>query len=464
MINNRHKYCSRHSFLLSLLVVVSFMFSCNEAQKTEYVDLPQIIEKGELVALTISSPTSYFNYRGKEMGFHYDVADMFAKSLGLSLVIKQAHDEDELIRMLMGGKGDLIAYDLHMTNMMKDSITYCGMENVNHQVLVQRRGKQSMRNVTQLVGKEVYVLPGRSSQRMENLNDELGGGVRVKEISHDSVSVEDLITWVSQGKIDYTVANNQVARFNRNFYHNLDISMVISFDQRSSWAVRKTSPLLAEAVSKWHKENMDSPEVKTSIKRYFESSKKVSRGTILSLEEGKISLYDDLFRKYSKEIGWDWRMLAALAFTESNFNPDIVSWAGARGLMQLMPVTSHAMGMPEGMESDPEESIKAAVKYIATLQRLFRKIENPEEKINFVLASYNAGAGHVIDAMELAEKYGRNRYIWKHNVEHYILLKSNEEYYLDPVCKNGYFRGAETYNFVKTVQERTRIYQSKIKK
>ena len=89
---------------------------------------------------------------------------------------------------------------------------------------------------------------------------------------------------------------------------------------------------------------------------------------------------------------------------------------------------------------------------------------DPEEKIKFILASYNAGIGHVFDAMALAEKYGKNKYVWEDNVETYILLKSHEEYFNDPVCKNGYFRGRETYNFVKDILGRTKMYQEKIKK
>ena len=137
--------------------------------------------------------------------------------------------------------------------------------------------------------------------------------------------------------------------------------------------------------------------------------------------------------------------------------------AGAKGLMQLMPATARAMGLPEGKEQNPEESIKAAVKYIGATAKSFSKIPQ-EERINFVLASYNSGIGHVTDAMALAEKYGRNRYIWEHHVAHFMLLKSNKEYYQDPVCKNGYARGSDTYEFVHEILARAELYRKKIKK
>lgn len=427
------------------------------------VDLPEIRERGELIVLTANSSTSYFDYRGEPMGFQYELAQQFARFLGVTLQLKVVNNAQEMVNCLLRGEGDLIAYNLPVTNRWKDSLLYCGEENITHQVLVQRKGKQQVKDVTELVGKDVHVVPGKYLERLNNLNDELGGGIRVYVEPADSVSVEDLMTQVAMGEIDYTIASNELAKINRTYYPNLDIQLVVSFDQRASWAVRNTSPLLAEAADKWHRENINSPEFRASAKRYFELNKHTPHGPILSLKDGKISHFDALFRKYAKEIEWDWRLLASLAYTESNFDPTVVSWAGARGLMQLMPATSRAMGVPPGKDQDPEESIKAAVKYIARLQQIFSKVTDREERQKFVLAAYNAGVGHVTDAMALAEKYGRNRYVWEHHVAHYILLKSHEEYYTDPVCKSGYFRGTETYNFVIEVTRRADLYKEKIR-
>lgn len=230
--------------------------------------------------------------------------------------------------------------------------------------------------------------------------------------------------------------------------------MSISFDQRSSWAVRKDCPELAAAATKWHEENMTSPAYTASMKRYFENSKMMPHSPILSLREGKISHYDDLFKKYSKDIGWDWRMLASLAYTESNFDTTAVSWAGAKGLMQLMPATARAMGVPPGKEQNPEESSQSGSQIYRATDRSLSMIPDKQERLSFILASYNAGLGHIYDAMALAEKYGKNKLVWKDNVENFILLKSNEEYFTDPICKNGYFRGIETYNFVRDILSR----------
>lgn len=116
-------------------------------------------------------------------------------------------------------------------------------------------------------------------------------------------------------------------------------------------------------------------------------------------------------------------MLASLAYTESNFDTTAVSWAGAKGLMQLMPATARAMGVPPGKEQNPEESVKAAIKYITATDRSFSMIPDKQERLNFILA-YNAGLGHIYDAMALAEKYGKNKLVWKDNVEASSCLKA----------------------------------------
>mgnify|MGYP000329118512 FL=1 len=182
---------------------------------------------------------------------------------------------------------------------------------------------------------------------------ELGGGIHIHKVTNDSISAEDLITQVAQGKIPYTVADNDVAQLNTTYYPNLNIRLSISFDQRASWAVRKDCPQLAAAANKWHEENMTSPAYTASMKRYFEIGKAIPHSPILSLREGKISHYDDLFKKYAPKIDWDWRLLASLAYTESNFDSTAVSWAGARGLMQLMPATARAMGATRRKGTEP---------------------------------------------------------------------------------------------------------------
>ena len=454
--------------LLATGLLLLLAFACvgrhrHVPDKNAAHDLPAIQDSGRLVVLTLYSSTSYFMYRGQDMGFQYELAGQFAHSLGLELEVKVARGVRDMVRMLRAGEADLIAYALPETKEWKDSLLYCGQKIITHQVLVQRRsrGVKPLNDVTQLVGKDIYVKPGKYYDRLVNLNNELGGGIRIHVVRADSLTHEDLIAQVARGEIAYTVSDDDVARLNRTYFPQLDVSLPVSFDQRSSWAVRPDCPLLAQAADRWHRDNAASPDYKASEKRYFEQSKSTPHTPILSLRRGVISHYDDLFRKYAPTIGWDWRLLASLAYNESNFDTTAVSWAGAKGLMQLMPATARAMGIPPGREQNPEESVRAAVKYIGQTARSFRSVPEPE-RVNFVLASYNSGIGHVLDAMALAEKYGKDKYVWRDNVEKFILLKSDERYYTDSVCRHGYFRGVETYNFVRDITARYERYRQKI--
>ena len=457
---------------ISILIIACFcMLSCRQQPQqhtiidTDHYDLPQMKDSGTLVALTLNSSISYFDYRGEPMGFQYELAKQFAQSLNLKLKIKIARNTRDLVDMLLRGEGDLIAYPLPVTKDFKNKVTFCGEDIVTHQVLVQRNSnkkQKALTNVTDLIDKKVYAKPGKHLDRLTNLDKELGGGILIQSVNNDSITNEDLIMQVSQGIIDYAISDDDLALLNKTYYSNLNISLPVSFDQRASWAVRNTAPLLAKAANEWHKKNTTSPAYKASAKKYFELSKRLPHGPILSIKDGKISHFDHLFKKYAPQVGWDWRIIASLAYNESNFDTTAVSWVGAKGLMQLMPRTARAMGLPEGKEQNAEESVKAATKYLSQLSRSFSKITDPEEKIKFVLGSYNAGIGHIFDAMALAEKYGKNKYVWDDNVAVFILLKSNEEYFNDPVCRNGYFRGRETYNFVKDILARTNMYKQKI--
>jgi membrane-bound lytic murein transglycosylase F len=174
---------------------------------------------------------------------------------------------------------------------------------------------------------------------------------------------------------------------------------------------------------------------------------------------GKISRYDDMIRQFSVSIGWDWRLLASLICQESHFNPNVQSYAGAYGLMQIMPDTGKSLGID--ITSSPENNLKAGILYINWLHSIFdSRIPDEKERINFILASYNAGPGHVIDAMKLAEKNGMNPQKWEGSVALWLLKKSEPQYYNDSVVKNGYYRGTESVNYVRQVLARFDHYKN----
>ena len=174
---------------------------------------------------------------------------------------------------------------------------------------------------------------------------------------------------------------------------------------------------------------------------------------------GKISQYDNMIKYFSTSINWDWRLLASLICQESRFEPNVTSEAGAYGLMQIMPVTGRNFGI--NITSSPENNLKAGIHYINWLHSIFDPIiPDKKERINFILAAYNAGPGHVLDAMKLAGKNGMNPHKWDGNVAIWILKKSEPQYYNDTVVKNGYFRGTESVHFVSQVLVRFKHYKN----
>lgn len=173
-----------------------------------------------------------------------------------------------------------------------------------------------------------------------------------------------------------------------------------------------------------------------------------------------ISAFDDHFREAADSIGWDWKLLAAIGFTESRFDSTALSQVGASGVMQVMPRTLQQFGVPDSLRFEPRRNIMAATGLLKSLDHIFRRIDNVDERSNFVLASYNAGIGHISDAMRLADKYGRNRYKWENSVDTFLILKKEPQYYTDSLCKNGQFNDwKQTIQFIKKVKRRWHKYK-----
>jgi membrane-bound lytic murein transglycosylase F len=456
-----------HSLLSSLFLTAVLAISCTTKNKPVLRDFPEIVESGELNVLTLPGSMSYFIYKSEKMGYEYELIKSFADANNLRIHLILAENETKLKKMLEEGKGDLIAYNIPITNEGKKKFLYCGREIINEQVLIQRSNKKDtiLKDVPELIGKEIWVIhDSKHYKRLHNLDNELGGGIHIRVIEKDTVTTEDLIEMVSRGEISYTVSDADMAKLNKTYYSNINIALKISHPQRSSWAVNKESPRLAGVINEWFENNSNTAKYKAIIKRYFEMSKLPGDAPAPIIGPNAISPFDSIFKQYASKIPWDWRLMVSIAYQESKFHTDKVSWAGATGLMGLMPKTAASLGLePEAM-IDPEASIRAASRLIKKLNRAFSSIQDENERIKFIVAAYNAGSGHIYDAQALAEKYGKNPEIWENHVEEYLKLKRLPEYYNDSVCKQGYCRGNETIHYVEAVIERWRYYQEKVNK
>ena len=431
----------------------------------------------KLVAITGYNAYSYFIYKGQPMGFEYELVKKLAKYFDVALEVKIVNNIEEMFEMLNSGEGDLIAFNLTITKERLVKVDFTKPINTIKQVLVQRKPEnwekmklheieiQLIRDPAELIGKTVFVRSNSAYvQRLINLSDEIGGDIIIAE-AEPELTTEDLIAQVSSGEIDYTISDDNIAHLNSVYYRNIDAKTDISLSQRIAWAVEKDSDVFESAVNKWLDSMKATVDFAVIYKKYFTNRyafKKRITSEYFSNTGGGISKYDDLIKKYSELVGWDWRLSASLVYQESQFNPNTKSWAGAVGLMQLMPNTAKQFGITN--LKNPEQNINGGFKYLTYLDNLWKEsITDSTERIKFVLASYNVGPGHITDARNLTEKYEGDPDIWFDNVEVYLKLKSKPKYYNDEVVKRGYARGKETVKYVKEILERYEQYKQLIK-
>ena len=231
--------------------------------------------------------------------------------------------------------------------------------------------------------------------------------------------------------------------------------------KKRQWVIRQASKQLGEALDRWYSPQLRAVLMEKEQRRQTagNATSVHRRAPMLNRRKGIISAYDQHFVRHSAPIGWDWRLMAAQCYQESGFDPHAISWAGARGLMQIMPETADLLGIPVGHLNDPGTNIKAAAQYIRKLQETFSDIPGRVDRIRFILAAYNGGAGHVRDAMTLAQKHGKDSRRWE-DVAPFILKLSEPRYYNRPDMKFGYLRGSETYNYVNDIMRRWEQYRN----
>lgn len=454
---NSGKKLTRRIMRIALLgITIISLSSCGNSTGAVAAKAGEHPLPDTLKVATLYGPTSYFLYRDEPMGYDYTLVDSLARQKGMVLDLKVANSVSAAVAMLDSGLVDLIAYEVPITEHYKKYVLPCGPENYTTQVLVQpkQKGRPVVEDVTELVGREIYVeKDSKYLRRMQHLNDEIGGGIDIREVDADTLITEDLIRLVSDGKIPMTVVDSDIAQLNKTYYPDLDISMDVSFPQRASWAVAPDKEWLADSVDAWFAGESPQRTNADLLKRYFEQTKGLPM-VPFDFSKGYISRYDNIFKKYAPTVGWDWRLMAAQAFVESKFKPNARSWVGARGLMQIMPSTARGYRTSVSQLGNPETSVKVASKLINDLDSyLVKYVPNDKERLKFVIAAYNVGIAHVYDAIALAKKYNLDPQRWDGNVEKAILMKMNPKYYNDPVTRYGYCRGTETVAYVKRITD-----------
>lgn len=458
-------YNSVYNFLL-FIFILSLTISC-ESETTEegLADMKAIEERERIKAITSYSPFSYFIYQGQPMGYEYELLQMLGSYLDMPVDIIVARDFQNMEEMLKNGKGDLIAYNLTITSERRERLAFTDPMNVTRQMLVQRKPgnwrdmklhqieARLISSPFELKDKTIHVRRGSAyTSRLRNLSDEIGHDINIVEASAH-VTTEDLIRLVAEDSIDYTVSDENIARVQAAYYNNINIEMPISLHQQTAWAVRPSSTLLLESINEWLEEAKKEADYHVVYNKYYKDRHEfIARYTsdFFPITGDAISPYDDMLREGADMLGWDWRLLAALTYRESKFDPLAQSWAGAVGLMQLMPRTAREFGAEDPY--NPEQNIKAGINFLLWLEEYWAdKIEDEQERKKFIIASYNVGQGHIQDARRLAEAFDADPDVWDNNVEHYIIKKSNPDYYSMDIVNYGYANGLEPVNYVESI-------------
>ena len=345
-----------------MFLILLFSFSCKNPgsihhKRTDHGDLSQIMERGTLVVITDFNATDYFVYRGQPMGYQYELLQELADHLQIKLEVVVSNDLKESFNCLLDGKCDLIALNLTITKERKKFLEFTEPHSQTRQVLVQRKPegwqketvqqleRQLIRNQLELAGKTVYVQQNSAyASRLRNLSDEIGDSIHIIETPEDA---EQLISLVAGGDLDYTVSDENVALVNQTYFKNIDISTAVSFPQNLAWAVNKEAVELKKEINEWLVGFKETARYRVIYNKYFQNQRTATmvQSDYFTISSGKISAWDDVIMKYSHEIGWDWRLVASLIYQESRFDPHARSWAGAYGLMQLMPATAARFGL-----------------------------------------------------------------------------------------------------------------------
>lgn len=475
---------------IGIVVLISFLTACeptgNETNKTELVvDMerdaqslmePQLAEdtlsvmdrlreRGVLVAVTNCSDINYNMYNAHPAGFQYELLKGFCDDNNLKLEMVVNDNMDSCFCMLDSGKVDVVATGVGLTKELKRKYYLTNPIFLQKSVLVQRMPKgwgsmstenevenQLLRSPYDLAGRTIHVTKRSHASRMlDYLSEVIGDTVYVKEC--DTLNSIGLIHAVYDSLIDYTVVDEYIAKMASCDLKGLDIKLAVSLDHPIGWAVRqdRDSSLLT-TMNDWIA-GAEQKYLRRIMTRYIQNGQYITKRRDAS--NSRLSAYDSDIRETAEKIGWDWRLLAALIYQESRFRADLESEKGAFGLMQLMPTVMRRFGID--YNSTPKQQLEAGGKLIAYLDKsLSKSVPDSTERVKFVLASYNAGRGHVLDAQRLARKYGKSPDVWDDNVDYFILNKS--KYLNDTCCKSGYLRGGETYRFVADIMERYQNY------
>ncbi|MBW7983851.1 membrane-bound lytic murein transglycosylase MltF [Enterobacillus tribolii] len=409
--------------------------------------LQQIRSRGELRISTITSAITYNGNDKNPAGLDYELARRFADYLNVKLHVTVRPTLPELFDDLDSGKTDMVAAGLlYNTARLSRFRTGPAYYSVSQQ-LVYRQGSVRPRNLKDLKG-DLVVQSG--SAHITTLN-------QLKQLkypdltwnSSSDLSANELMSEVVSGKLNYTIADSvSIAIFQR-IHPQLAVAFDVSDEEPVMWYLsRSVDDSLYAAMLDFFSNIVEDGTLARLEEKYLGhvgSFDYVDTRTFLNAIDNVLPSLKGIFDKYADKI--DWRLLAAISYQESHWNPQATSPTGVRGLMMLTKATAEGVGVRDRL--DPEQSVAGGSLY---LERLMEKVPDsvPEdEKIWFALAAYNMGYGHMLDVRQLTQKQGGDPDSWV-DVKQRLPMLSQKRYYTQTTY--GYARGHEAYKYVENIR------------
>ncbi|MDN3204830.1 transporter substrate-binding domain-containing protein [Algoriphagus sediminis] len=455
------------SLISTLLVTLLFGVQCTFLEKhfgdtfkePRYIlDLQGIQKRGFIRAAVDNNTTGFYIYRGRRMGYEYELLRDYAERIGVGLDLVLTSDIQEAFDKLESGEVDIIAMNLEKTPEREKNTSFTSPIDEMNTVLVGRAKSGRIENWEELENDTIYVRSNSAyKNQLQAIRDTLNLAFTILE---DPRHEEALIDAVVSEEIDWTMADQNVAKANTTYYDGLDISWVVNEAGEVGWVTRDNSKELLNSLNEWI-EDKQKRFIPDLYAKYFLNSKNGyfrSNSPFSSIAGDRISQYDEIIKSGAEYLGWDWRLLSSVVYKESRFDTSATSYAGARGLLQLMPVTLERFGVDN--PNDPEQSLFGGVRYLAYLDKFWlTRVPDSNERIKFILASYNVGHGHVEDAWRLTLKYGENTQSWD-AVSQYLARKNDPVFYEDPLVKSGYAKGHLAVAYVKDVMSIFEAYKA----
>ncbi len=410
--------------------------------------LDQVQALGELRVVTRNSPTSYYLGPEGALGPEYDLARLFAEDLGVSLYIYSSDRFSNVLPDVIAGHAHLAAAGLSATEERGELVRFGPVYLQVTQHVVYRAGESPPRRVTNLIGGHLEVTAGTS--HVEVLNELRQQYPELTWIENPNAESTELLYKVSRREIDFTIADSTEFAINRNFHPEIRVGFDLKQEDSIAWAFAYDDDSLFEQAKLFFEKVRQSGELSQIMERYYGHTDKfdyVGTRTFLRHIESRLPAFLPTFEEAAGETGVDWRLLAAIGYQESHWNPKAVSPTGVRGLMMLTQATARHLGIEN--RTDPEQSINGGARYFLRVRdKVPDRVPEPD-RTWLALAAYNVGFGHVEDARILTQMRGKDPDRWS-DVREFLPLLSQKKWYTK--VKRGYARGWEPVLYVDNIR------------